>query len=201
MPRGWRVPHFIARVDLKPHLHYSIHHVGLFRATKVVYGCVSVLSSGLLCPGVGSVSISYNNWSVTGCVPALGGGLPCPGVGRVGVSVNQLVTGCVPALGGGLLCPGVDRVGVSMNRSVTGCVPVPGSYLVPELAGSVVHMCTVSVWPRPGARVGIAVPDQVFRLGADSSRDHWYVLRHQLRSRIRPRRQAKIQLLVFQLLV
>ena len=62
--------------------------------------------------------------------------------------------------------------------------------LVPELAGSVVHTCTVSVWPRGG----VAVRIRCVRLRADSSHDYWYILRHQLRSRIRPMRQATIHL-------
>ena len=110
--------------------------------------------------------------------------------------MNQSGTGCVRVRGGSLPCPEVGRVSSSCaNRSVTGCVPVPGS----DLPGP--GVCWVDRlyvhrfgWPHPGARVGVAVPDQVCPPPHRRLPGHWYILRHQLRSRSRPTRQANIHL-------
>ena len=117
------------------------------------------------------------NRSSTGCVLVCGGSS----------YVNRSVTGCVPVPGSCLPGPGYVGVGIfNANRSVTGftgCVPAPGGGLRGLLDRQLVPG-TFRVGPAQG-RV---------RLLSYGSRDDWHILRHLVRSRVRPTRQAKIYL-------
>ena len=143
-------------------------------------GCVSVLSDGLLCPEVGRVGVSTNR-SVTGCVPALGGGLPCPGVGVVGVSTNRRLLAVFRPSAADCHAPGLT--GSRTGRSPAVFRPSAADCHAPE---SAFRTRTVPVWPRTGPRTESALLSRIrcVRLRADNSRDHWYIPRHQLQSRL-----------------
>ena len=90
------------------------------------------------------------------------------------------------------VCPVSD---VNVNRSftsVTCWASSPGSGPRGPVSVSVTHFRAISVWPRSGARVGVAVPDHcpLVSLSSDGSHDNWPIIWHL----VGPMRRTKIHL-------